>query len=41
MADGIKNAGKKGYFLMYFFIFLFLFVSLLIYVYRYNLQMTF
>ena len=32
----IKNAGKKGYGLLYFFIFMVLFIALIIKIYFYN-----
>lgn len=36
MADQIPNAGKKGYFLMWFFIALFLFIILWAFIYYQN-----
>ncbi|MEO1514554.1 MAG: hypothetical protein AAFV95_06055 [Bacteroidota bacterium] len=41
MADGIHNAGRKGYCLMGFFIGFFLFVGLIVYIYRYNFNLEF
>ena len=41
MADEIKNAGKKGYCLMYFIIFLILFIILWAYIYYQNTQLDF
>lgn len=36
MSDEIKNAGKKGYILLFLFIFLLLFVILVVSIYQYN-----
>jgi hypothetical protein len=36
MADEIKNAGRKGYCLMFFFIGLLLFIILVVGIYQYN-----
>lgn len=36
MSNEIKNAGKKGYCLMYFFIALLLFIILVVGIYQYN-----
>lgn len=38
MSDGIKNAGQKGYFILYGFIFLLLFVILVVSIYNYNFK---
>ena len=34
--SSVKNAGKKGYIMLYFLITLVLFFSLVVYIYRYN-----
>jgi hypothetical protein len=34
--SSVKNAGKKGYFMLYFFITLALFFALVVYIYQYN-----
>lgn len=34
--SSVKNAGKKGYFMLYFFISMVLFFALVVYIYRYN-----
>lgn len=38
MSEEIKNAGSKGYCLMYFFIGFFLFLVLVIAIYQYNFK---
>jgi hypothetical protein len=38
MSDEVKNAGSKGYCLMYFFIALLLFVILVVSIYQYNFK---
>lgn len=37
----VKNAGKKGYCLMYFLILLFLFAVLVVSIYKYNFRLEF
>ena len=36
MSDGVKNAGTKGYKLLFWFVVFALFIALLLYVYHYN-----
>ena len=38
MADEIKEAGSKGYFLLYFFLFFLLFIILVVSVYQANFK---
>ncbi len=38
MSDGVKDAGTKGYKLLFWFIAIALIVALMIYVYRYNMR---
>ncbi|MEM9921044.1 MAG: hypothetical protein AAF990_23285 [Bacteroidota bacterium] len=41
MADGIQNAGRKGYCLLYSFIGFFMLIALILYVYWYNFDLTY
>lgn len=36
MSDGVKDAGTKGYKLLFWFLFFALFIALILYVYNYN-----